>query len=61
MVVRWLSHQDGGALAMKIYTHLCNQHSATMAKLVNFAPNNPNALQGICPKFSNEQANRRHR
>jgi integrase len=33
----WLGHKDGGALAMKVYDNLCNQHSASMAKLVNFA------------------------
>ena len=37
-VSRWLGHKDGGALAMKVYGHLRNQHSASMAKLVKFAP-----------------------
>jgi len=35
-VSRWLGHKDGGALAMKVYGHLRNQHSASMAKLVTF-------------------------
>src|SRR5438477_10059006 len=35
-VSRWLGHKDGGALAMKVYGHLRNQHSASMAKLVKF-------------------------
>lgn len=37
-VSRWLGHKDGGALAMKVYGHLRNQHSASMAKLVKFGP-----------------------
>jgi integrase len=37
-VSRWLGHKDGGALAMKVYGHLRNQHSASMAKLVRFSP-----------------------
>lgn len=35
-VSRWLGHRDGGALALKVYGHLRNQHSASMAKLVRF-------------------------
>ena len=35
-VSRWLGHQDGGALAMKVYGHLRNQHSQEMAKKVRF-------------------------
>ena len=37
-VSRWLGHKDGGALAMKVYGHLRNQHSSSMARLVKFAP-----------------------
>lgn len=37
-VSRWLGHKDGGGLAMKVYGHLRNQHSTSMAKLVSFAP-----------------------
>ena len=36
-VSRWLGHRDGGALAMKVYGHLRDQHSAAMANLVRFA------------------------
>jgi integrase len=36
-VSRWLGHKDGGALAMKTYGHLRDQHSAAMAKKVTFA------------------------
>lgn len=30
-VSRWLGHKDGGALAMKVYGHLRDQHSVDMA------------------------------
>lgn len=36
-VSRWLGHKDGGALAMKTYGHLRDEHSTTMAKKVVFA------------------------
>jgi len=35
-VSRWLGHKDGGALAMKTYGHLRDQHSADMAQKVLF-------------------------
>jgi len=35
-VSRWLGHKDGGALAMKTYGHLRDQHSANMAQKVMF-------------------------
>jgi hypothetical protein len=35
-VSRWLGHKDGGALAMKTYGHLRDEHSTTMAKKVVF-------------------------
>jgi integrase len=35
-VARWLGHKDGGALAMKTYGHLRNEHSQEMAKRVRF-------------------------
>jgi integrase len=38
-VSRWLGHRDGGALAMRTYGHLRDEHSATVAKLVSFTPN----------------------
>jgi integrase len=37
-VSRWLGHKDGGALAMKVYGHLRDDHSAAMAQRVSFAP-----------------------
>jgi integrase len=36
-VSRWLGHQDGGALAMKVYGHLRDQHSVEMASKVMFS------------------------
>lgn len=36
-VSRWLGHKDGGALAMKIYGHLRDQHSLEMAGKVKFS------------------------
>lgn len=35
-VSRWLGHKDGGALAMKTYGHLRDEHSSNMAKKVTF-------------------------
>jgi integrase len=35
-VSRWLGHSDGGALAMKVYGHLRQEHSASMAQKVTF-------------------------
>ena len=35
-VSRWLGHKDGGALAMKTYGHLRNEHSQAMAARVKF-------------------------
>jgi integrase len=40
-VSRWLGHQDGGALAMKVYGHLRDQHSTAMAQKVTFAAKPP--------------------
>ena len=36
-VSRWLGHKDGGALAMKVYGHLRDQHSTAMAQKVKFS------------------------
>jgi integrase len=35
-VARWLGHKDGGALAMKVYGHLRDEHSQQMAEIVHF-------------------------
>jgi integrase len=40
-VSKWLGHSDGGALAMKVYGHLREEHSIGMAKRVSFAPESP--------------------
>lgn len=36
-VSRWLGHKDGGALAMRVYGHLRNEHSLAEAKKVSFS------------------------
>lgn len=36
-VSRWLGHQDGGAVAMRIYGHLRDEHSKAMAAKVKFS------------------------
>jgi integrase len=43
-VSRWLGHKDGGALAMKTYGHLRDQHSTTMAQKVVFTEIAPNVV-----------------
>jgi len=35
-VARWLGHKDGGALAMRVYGHLRDEHSQTQAARVTF-------------------------
>jgi integrase len=45
-VSRWLGHKDGGALAMRVYGHLRDQHSTEMAKRVSFS--NP-AAENVVP------------
>ena len=40
-VSRWLGHKDGGALAMKVYGHLRDQHSVAMAQKVTFSKPQP--------------------
>lgn len=37
-VSRWLGHRDGGALAMRTYGHLRDEHSTLAAKRVSFDP-----------------------
>lgn len=36
-VAEWVGHQDGGALILKTYAHLRNEHSQKMAEKVRFA------------------------
>ncbi len=43
-VSRWLGHKDGGALAMKVYGHLRDQHSVEMAQKVTFSKPQPENL-----------------
>jgi len=44
-VSRCLGHKDGGALAMKVYGHLRDEHSVSMAKRVKFGAEQATALQ----------------
>jgi integrase len=37
-VSRWLGHKDGGALAMRVYGHLRQEHSLAAAAKVSFGP-----------------------
>ncbi len=37
-VSRWLGHKDGGALALRTYGHLRDEHSQAAAQRVTFAP-----------------------
>ena len=46
-VSRWLGHRDGGALAMRVYGHLRNEHSIEQAQRVTFAPVPPNQADVI--------------
>lgn len=46
-VSRWLGHKDGGALAMKIYGHLREHHSAAMAKRVTFSTAKPTNIVSV--------------
>ena len=44
-VARWMGHKDGGALAMRVYGHLRDQHSAEMAQKVSFSTSVPPAAK----------------
>jgi integrase len=37
-ISRWLGHKDGGALAMRTYGHLRDEHSEAQARRVSFQP-----------------------
>jgi integrase len=43
-VSRWLGHRDGGALAMRVYGHLRDDHSQAMAQKVTFNPARDNVV-----------------
>jgi len=58
-VSRWLGHQDGGALCMKTYGHLRDEHSANEAKKVAFQREFSQLLLSGCwimRYFSREEA-----
>jgi integrase len=58
-VSRWLGHKDGGALAMKVYGHLRDQHSVAMARKVSFSaqPAQTDAATNEDSTTPHEQAN----
>ena len=56
-VSRWLGHKDGGALAMRVYGHLRDQHSGNMAQRVTFGRR---AGDKIIPLTSGQNINRPH-
>jgi hypothetical protein len=58
-VSRWLGHKDGGALAMKVYGHLRDQHSTNMAQKVIFSEE----LQpvGVAPFLQNGKLDRQQK
>lgn len=49
VVAKWLGHKDGGALLMKTYTHVRNQHSLEAATRVSFAASPPPATPSPPP------------
>jgi integrase len=55
-VSRWMGHKDGGALAMRTYGHLRDQHSTEMAQRVTFkksaateSPASPSQSTSVTP------------
>lgn len=54
-VSRWLGHRDGGALAMRVYGHLRQQHSVAMAQRVFFSKNRARNIIKLNPDSSNER------
>jgi integrase len=55
-VSKWLGHKDGGALAMKTYGHLRDEHSTTAARKVSFAAAAENTSEKIIPLPATETA-----
>lgn len=55
-VSRWLGHQDGGALAMKVYGHLRDKHSASMAQRVSFTTTKADNIVPMPEQKQNEVA-----
>lgn len=51
-VSRWLGHNDGGALAMKVYGHLRDTHSATMSQKVRFTESEDDKVTAAKAKYS---------
>jgi len=54
-VSRWLGHKDGGALAMKVYGHLRDQHSVSMAQRVTFSRDKANNIVPMATEAIHER------
>ena len=48
-ISKWLGHKDGGALAMKVYGHLRQEHSFAQIKRVQFGAETPTNVVPIAP------------
>lgn len=48
-ISKWLGHKDGGALAMKVYGHLRQEHSFAQIKRVQFGQDQTTALNTTHP------------
>lgn len=46
-VAKWLGHKDGGALLMKVYSHLRTEHSLAMGARVSFGTLGPDPDSGV--------------
>jgi integrase len=55
-VSRWLGHKDGGALAMKTYGHLRDEHSTSMAQKVVFSESSAPKIIPLNESVSTESA-----
>jgi len=51
-VSRWLGHKDGGALAMRVYGHLCQDHSFAQIKRVTFDGQKPTSVLPLSPAIA---------
>ena len=54
-VSRWLGHKDGGALAMRVYGHLRDEHSQAQIKRVTFSPGDPTNLVPLVESTADAQ------
>jgi hypothetical protein len=50
-----LGHKDGGALLMKTYGHLRQEHAFTVAKRINFGTEQPANIVRVPALAANEE------